>query len=269
MVFDIKMFDVDRNIVIVESVGYESVIKHRHNFIEIVYVNSGEALHYVGEKVCEIKAGDVFIIADNSEHSINPTCKDKDFKITNIIFRHELLNQRGLPEPWEIFSFDALPNIISEIKSEYNYVDSSDYVLLLLIKNLINYCLIEKERIKRGKNTGIKSKKSADDYIDSAVRFIQNNYNKNIKISDVAAAVGLYPSYLQKIFAKYRATSVHLYLVHYRMEKACQLLSETNLPIYEISHAVGVNDIKNFYLSFKRFFSVTPKQYRESHSNMG
>ena len=269
MIFDIKMFDVSRNIVVVESVGYESVLKHRHSFVEIVYVNSGEAFNYVGDRVVRIEAGDIFVIADNSEHYINPICKGEEFKITNIICTHELLKGQSFPGPADVFSLDDAHGMIEEIKKEYDHQNSNEYILLLLIRNLINRCLIEKERGKREKAKKIRNKRSADSYIKSAIDFIHENYNRNLQVKDVAVAVGLYPSYLQKIFAKYRATSVHLYLVHYRMEKACQLLSETNLPIYEISHAVGVNDVKNFYLSFKRFFSVTPKQYRESHSNMG
>ena len=63
MVFDIKMYSIDRNIIVVKSEGYESILRHSHNFIEMTYVVSGRALHNIGDKTVEIKAGDMFVIA--------------------------------------------------------------------------------------------------------------------------------------------------------------------------------------------------------------
>ena len=267
MTFDIRMFDAYKSIVIVESVGYESVLKHRHSFVEIVYVNSGEASHWVDGKTSRIKAGDLFVIADDSEHCIIPVNNDEDFKITNILCVYGLLEKENFPSPLEVFAFESLPRTIDEIKTEYYAGQSNEKILLLLIKNLINRCLIEKERVKSGRVKSVKRKKSAEDYINSAVRFIHDSYYKNIKVSDVAAAVGLYPSYLEKVFVKYRATSIYNYLIHYRMERACKFLTETDFSVEEISHMVGINDVKNFYITFKRFFNETPKKYRESRKN--
>ena len=43
MIFDIKMYNTDRSIIVVRSEGYESILRHSHSFIEIVFVESGRA----------------------------------------------------------------------------------------------------------------------------------------------------------------------------------------------------------------------------------
>ena len=88
---------------------------------------------------------------------------------------------------------------------------------------------------------------------------------KKLLLKDIANAVGLYPAYLQKIFRENRSTSVIEYLIRYRMEKSCQYLLETNLTVEEISLLVGVADLKNFYVAFKKYFNCTPIQYRKDH----
>lgn len=82
MIFDMKMFSIDRNIIVVKSEGYESILRHSHNFIEITYVVSGRALHNVGDKTVEVKAGDVFVIATGEEHNIRPVCKEAISKLS-------------------------------------------------------------------------------------------------------------------------------------------------------------------------------------------
>ncbi len=260
------MFDVDRNIIVVESVGYESVLKHRHNFIEIVYVKSGEAIHNIDGRDLKIRAGDLFVIATASEHSIRPVCDEKDFCIINIVCSRELFADVEFPPPEEIFSSRELhyDRLVEMIEREYKLESSSEYVLSLLVRNLINLCFIEKTIKSRGKDLVRRKKKFASDYIQRTIDFIQEHYMDKIMLKDIADAVGLYPAYLQRIFRKNRSTSVMEYLLRYRMEQACRYLLDTDLPIAEISHRVGFGDIKNFYTTFRRFFNVTPKEYRET-----
>lgn len=114
MIFDIKMYNTDRNIIVVRSEGYESILRHSHSFIEIVFVESGRALHNVGESCVEIKKGDVFVIATGEEHNIRPVCKESDFKIVNVVCSHELFADIEFPAPNQVFS---APNFVTRRNS--------------------------------------------------------------------------------------------------------------------------------------------------------
>lgn len=267
MIFDMKMFSIDRNIIVVKSEGYESILRHSHNFIEITYVVSGRALHNVGDKTVEVKAGDVFVIATGEEHNIRPVCKESDFKIINIVCSHDLFKDKDFPLPNRVFNNSDLNYgaQIALIEKEYAAQSSSEQILYLYVCNLINCFRIEQLSKSRRTEKGMLANRTIDDYISTAILYIQENYMKKILLKDIARAVGLYPAYLQKIFRENRSTSVVEYLIRYRMEKSCSYLLETDLTVEEISLMVGVSDLKNFYTIFKKYFNCTPGQYRENH----
>lgn len=267
MVFDIMMFGIDRNIIVVRSEGYESIMRHSHNFIEMTYVESGSALHNVGSNSVEVKAGDMFVIATEDEHNIRPICKESDFRIINIVCNRALFAGEEFPAPNKVFCNPQLHygDQVAQIEQEFADEASSEPILRYRVLNLINSFHIEqlaKERKTRHRRA---ASRNNDDYIASALHFMQENYHEKLRLKDIADAVGLYPAYLQKIFRENRSTSVIEYLIRYRMEKSCGLLLETDLPVEKISELVGVGDLKNFYVAFRKYFNCTPAQYRKEH----
>lgn len=267
MIFDIKMFDMHNDIIVVHSEGYESVLRHSHTFVELVYVKMGSAIHSIKGENLEINKGDIFVIASADEHSIKPVCDEKDFKIVNVIINRYKLDGLLLPECTDVFSnYTAeYASYIESIEQEYIRDDSSEDILLLYIKNLVNLFEIEKMSKARVLSGDKKRKKSINDYINSATAFIHQNYMRKLTLAEIAEAIGLYPAYLQKLFRENRNTGVIEYLIHYRMEKSSQYLIETDYTIEEISSRVGIGDLKNFYTTFKKFFQLTPIEYRRSH----
>lgn len=270
MKFNLKMFDVKDNIISVESKGYESIIRHSHDFVEVVYVANGHGEHIIGEKKVKIKQGDVFIIADTEiEHSIRPLCDEENFSILNILFPHKYFEiEYGAFSPFNIFKIDEIPGgreLINEIKEEYdekkNCFEKINYALTLKL-----LCLMMRTGSKSAKiipNENVKLKNFRD-YIDFAVKFIRANYDKNIKLGDIADECGLCHAYLQRLFKSQRNTTPLEYLNAYRIEQSCKLLIETDKPISEIAILTGFNDLKYFYLRFKRSMNCTPNQFRQN-----
>ena len=157
---------------------------------------------------------------------------------------------------------------ISAIREEYNKDNSSEEILLLMIKTLINCFKIEMLLDIQNKKVKPKRNLYTEDYISLAVQYIKEHYTERIDVQDIADAVGLYPNYLQKLFRKKHDTSIMKYLQHYRVEKSCQYLIQTNLSVDEIVTLVGINDVKNYYVYFKRYFNTTPRKYRIEHSEI-
>lgn len=267
MRFDIKMYNIDRNIIVVQSEGYESILRHSHSFIEIVYVSGGRAMHNIGDRSVEIKEGDIFVIATDEEHNIRPICKENSFKIVNIVCSHTLFEGTEFPSPSRVFNLPELHygDQVSFIEKLFSADYGTEGMLYTLVCNLLNCFQVETLLRENGAGRAIAAAHTVDDYIANATTYIRENYMKKLLLKDIANAVGLYPAYLQKIFRENRSTSVIEYLIRYRMEKSCQYLLETNLTVEEISLLVGVADLKNFYVAFKKYFNCTPIQYRKDH----
>jgi len=99
-------------------------------------------------------------------------------------------------------------------------------------------------------------------YVEHALEFIDHNYEKDIKVSDIANYIGIDRSYFTNIFKKVMNISPQKYLINYRMEKACNLLKTTTLPIRTIAYQVGYSDALSFSKVFKSIYQVCPKTYR-------
>lgn len=100
-------------------------------------------------------------------------------------------------------------------------------------------------------------------YVKHAVEYIACNYNKKIKINELADYIGVNRSYLTGSFKKTMGCSPQEYLVNLRMEKARSLLTKTEMQINMIANAVGYPDQLAFSKIFKQHFGMSPKAYRE------
>ncbi|SNS28428.1 two-component system, response regulator YesN [Anaerovirgula multivorans] len=99
--------------------------------------------------------------------------------------------------------------------------------------------------------------------IRQAKKYIEENYMKNITLEDLGAHIGFNPSYFSSLFKKETGTSYIEYLSKIRIEKAKDLLKESDLRIQDICLMVGYNDAKYFTKSFIKHTGLKPNEYRK------
>lgn len=100
-------------------------------------------------------------------------------------------------------------------------------------------------------------------YVEQAVKYIQGNYRKNVKIQDIAMDIGIDRSYLSGVFKEVMKMSPQEYLIRYRIEQAEILLKETTRKVSDIAELVGYADAMTFSKMFKKYNGRSPQQYRE------
>ena len=99
-------------------------------------------------------------------------------------------------------------------------------------------------------------------YTNQALQYIKANYNKPIRLDDIASSLAISKDYLNKIFKQDTNTTVRQALIAYRLKKATELLNRSELRVYEIASLVGFNEYKYFHQVFKRYYGTSPNQYR-------
>ena len=100
------------------------------------------------------------------------------------------------------------------------------------------------------------------------IGYIEEHYNQSsFSLSSMAEYFNITPSYLSRYFKENFGENFNSYLSGYKIEKAKQMLDETNYAIKEISALVGYYDVNNFIKTFKRAEGVTPGQYRANRSD--
>ena len=107
--------------------------------------------------------------------------------------------------------------------------------------------------------------KLRDYYIREAIAYIENNYQYDISIEDIAGAIGLNRSYLSKIFRNAVGSAPQQFLMNYRMVKATEMLMLTKRSINEIGVAVGYPNQMRFSRAFKTIYGVSPREWRNQN----
>ena len=102
-------------------------------------------------------------------------------------------------------------------------------------------------------------------YIQKAVQYIELNYSQPITIPQIAGFVGVSSIYLTKLFKLSTGKTLSEYLNYHRTQKSLDLLTHTEETISWISEAVGYSDVRSYIRFFKKFYYMTPSEYRKEH----
>lgn len=111
----------------------------------------------------------------------------------------------------------------------------------------------------------IQSNKMSDYYIKEAINYIEQNFQNDITIEDIAAVCGINRSYFGKIFRNSIGRTPQEFLMNYRMIKATELLKLTSLSIADIGSAVGYENQLHFSRAFKTIYGISPREWRNQH----
>ena len=154
-------------------------------------------------------------------------------------------------------SYDMRENMENELVYIINHKDESAF-------NLIGHLYLFIDALSRSAASMKISKgsKLRDFYVHEALSFIEQNFQNDISIEDIAATCGLNRSYFGKIFKDAIGKSPQEFLLNYRMIKASELLKLTSLSIKDIGNAVGYPDQLHFSRAFKNIYGISPREWR-------
>lgn len=171
------------------------------------------------------------------------------------------LTQAGLNATHPTFRYDRDQELVEYLelmtstKMSNTARDMKLTGLLYLILSLLVECAQEESRMDNKENR-------KEVYVRKVIDFIEMNYSSKFTVTQIADFVGLDRSYLCSIFKEYIHSSIQEYLIHYRMNKACELMNNTQLSIGDISRSVGYDDPLLFSKMFKKLKGSSPKSYR-------
>lgn len=93
--------------------------------------------------------------------------------------------------------------------------------------------------------------------------YIYQHYDEDLNLETLAEKVYLSSGYLSFIFKKETGMNLNRYIRVFRMEKAGELLKNTNMKVAQISEKVGFSNVSYFCRSFREFYGRSPESYRK------
>lgn len=143
-----------------------------------------------------------------------------------------------------------------ESKSSHVYVSS--------LANLIALHLIRNYSAFSNRRQAIDGKHHfADRKFSQVATYIESHLDRPLKLADVAKVAGLSPHHFGRLFKQSTGFSPRQYIIRQRVQKARQLLLNSELSLADISIECGFHSQSHFGKSFKDLMGLTPGHYRQ------
>lgn len=270
------------NIDISLHMRYSYPVLHNHDYVEIIYVASGECTHYLEDTSFGMYSGDVCILAPNAFHALS--CTNDDSCIINIMMNRKYFDKhfmdilRGgkllsgylesilysqVASPYILFPTGADPwlrilaqHLITECHGDLH---AREYSIRLLSNSFLLHLVREYEM-----NAIVPDHKSntQNSLIVAVLGYLSVHYNTT-SLSDTADYFGYSSSYLSHMIHENTGKTFNAIIHEQQMEHAAALLRNSKMSITEIAQEVGCFDSSHFGKKFKSFYGCSPKQYAE------
>lgn len=136
--------------------------------------------------------------------------------------------------------------------------------LMLMAKeqNMEDLCYLLQDVVESFMDAMFSSKDKGNPYIRSALRYMAENYDQPLSLSQMADTVGLSKSYFSTLFHEIVGVSFREHLCRIRVEESKRLLLSSEYSLTDIAAAMGFTDQSHYCKTFKRIVGVTPGQFR-------
>lgn len=247
----------------------ESTSLHCHNFYEFFIVTSGEAVHEINLEHRRLHKGMLQLIQPKDSHRI---VSSQSKKCTHI-------NISVIPDKLEMICKAlniSLDELIENSETVTNLsVDELEYFIKIAERvSLLHFNSDEKFRVLVCEmivqavcifyRNMISAELDCPEWFTDILEKIHSPEYCGCSANDVYKLVGFSPPVVIEQFKKHTGKTVVEYLKHIKMNKACELLKNTDTPIIEISNILGYTSLSHFNRIFKEYMGITPAKYRKS-----
>lgn len=257
---------------------------HKHNFYELILIESGRGRQRLNDVVFPYKKGDVFLLTPDDAHEF---IIEKPTLFTFIKFTEQVFIEKmavSKPSNWEEslkLSLMQMPIITESIVRDekdamhlfnlakimlheftgnklYHYETTLELftcAMCIVIRNLINH------------KDGLRTFKNEKEKLSNILSYIRIHAfdNEKIRIEPLADYFLMSANYISIYVKKHTGLSIQQHITQHRIKAAEKLLLQERQNINEIVMKLGFNDASHFNKMFKKYKGVSPLKFRSTH----
>ena len=250
---------------------------HAHSFIEVCFAYAGRGTFRIGEAEHAVERGDLFLATPGASHEI---ISSRTQPLGIYFWAFTLLRLPDHPAGDADRPTDTLLEALCSTRELVARPSALlEQTLELLTEEICNKAPGYTQSIQglatkllldtaRAYTQGVPAEpvpiteRGSKSIVQTASRYLRDNYARPIEVRDVAAQVHLSERHLSRLFVRETQRSVLEFLTDLRIEAASQLLLDDTLPIKQVVRAVGYTDPHYFTTLFGRKTGVTPGVFR-------
>lgn len=254
----------------------------KHDFWEMVFIDSGNAKIIADEKELILKQGEAYFHKPNELHNIYTDDKFANSAIITFECKSRILKQLGDKiHVLDEYEKSLLNKIIQEAKISYSDKLNDVYLTKMskkatapfggeqIIKNCIELLIISLIRSSDNKinhTDNLSLNISSNKIVDSvkAILYEKLDSASSINLNDISYKLGFSKSYIKSQFKKQTGYSIIQYYIDLKIDKAKKLLSQQKYTVSEIADALGFSSVYYFSRQFKLHTDMSPTEYANS-----
>lgn len=255
------------------------IYSEKHDFWEMIYIETGEADVILKNETISLKKGDVFFVKPNLRHKL---CGNKKVNFNAFIisfstnsssmkfFSKKCLNVNvGLREYISLIINEGRNAFIIEKNTPYKTVlmpnENSPLGSLQMIRCYMEQFLIMLLRGNENKFPNLFSnKENMENHIVLSVKNILTyNIYSNISVDEICESLHYSRTYISKVFKKYCNTTMNSYYNELKINEAKILIDSNKYNFTQIAEKLGYSNSHYFTRVFKRVTGITPTEYAE------
>ncbi len=254
-------------------------VEHSHDFCELVIVTQGRAMHWLEGDSFPVTAGDVFLLQGRQRHYFFDR---EDLDLTNIMYDPEGV---GLPEGElrKLPGYSAMFLLEPTYRRRHRFASRLHLkrVPLAHVERLTEEMEQECEHRAPGYEVAVRAKllelivylsrayTESDGTeahallrVGNVIGALEHDYAREWRLSELLSIAHMSRSTLMRVFRRATGQTPIEYLVRLRIQKAMELLRNSDRTITEIAMDVGFNDSNYFARQFRRQTGTSPRRFR-------
>lgn len=261
---------------------------HIHPEYELILIEKGTGLTFVGDTVRKMLPGDFMLIGRNLPH-LWLSADEYYEKGTNLMSGsvYSQFNTDIFPTEYaKLPEFDSIRILLNKSQRGLLFVGKEQQIVQDKFRMLPTYDtftkLIELYKILYELSTkcecvfltstlyrGSQAVDENDVILKRANEYMNKNYQENVTLEDIAKYVGMNPSALCRYYKKNTGKTLFEYLAELRISYAVKLLMNRSISINRVAYDCGYNNLSHFNRQFKEITSKTPSEYCKLLSHDG
>lgn len=247
---------------------------HQHQYFELVYVLRGTATRRMADTAIPVSAGDYYIANPHSAHGYGDT---QDLAILSCLFLPESID-RALTDCPSISSLLSnrrlrfgVPVDIPIADRAFHDTDGSVRRIMKQMEKEYAECRTGYMEVLRCYLTQVLvlaaracETRIPHEAVSRVLEYLKTNYAQPLSLQTLSQVAGYTPQYLSSLFSEEVGMSIQEFLQRLRIEEACRLLIQTDLPSAQIAAAVGYRDSRHFSRLFRRYQTISPREFRKN-----
>lgn len=232
--------------------------EHWHDVYEVHMILCGKQSYYVEDKVFEVCAGDFIIISPKIKHRVTATSNDL-IKYSVTFSAYDLCDYSLFVGEIPLFVKESVEFIVEEFVAKKSLSS-------FMIENRVFETVALLLRASGYKEGSAKTDKDYGDYqLILAEKFIADNIERNLSVSEVAGYCHISTRQLSRIFISAKGLTPANYIRDEKMKQISNYLKNSELTLKQISEKFSYSDEYYFNAAFKKYFGIPPFAYRKMH----